>query len=263
MGTQTKKSQEYYTIDLLHVVKTVWSRAWMVVIVAILAAAIGFSLAAFAITPQFSSSVMLYVNNNSFSLGNTSFSISSSEISAAQSLAKTYMVILDNRTTLQKVIEKTNVRYNWHQLSDMIDYKSVNDTEVLKITVTSHDPYEATKLVNAIGEILPERISEIIDGASMEIVDSGVVSSTKVYPSITKFTIIGFILGAFFSILVLAIFAIMDDTITDIEYVTQNYDIPILSQIPNLSDGDTGKYAYYKSSSSENTASENEVSRDE
>ena len=79
------KSKDFFTIDLLHILKYLWKRVWIIAISGILTAAIGFSISYFAIAPKYSTSIMLYVNNSSFSLGNTNFSISASEISAAQS----------------------------------------------------------------------------------------------------------------------------------------------------------------------------------
>ncbi|MBQ3573666.1 MAG: capsular biosynthesis protein CpsC, partial [Clostridia bacterium] len=98
-----EKSREYYTIDIVHIVKLLWRRAWLIVLCGLLAGAVGFSISAFGIAPTYSSSIKLYVNNSSFSLGNTSFSISSSELSAAQSLVKTYGDILDSWNTLERV----------------------------------------------------------------------------------------------------------------------------------------------------------------
>lgn len=246
---KNNNKKDYYVIDIWHVIRVVWHRAWVVILSAAIAAVIGFSLAAFAITPMYSSSVMMYVNNSSFSLGNTSFSISSSEISAAQSLLKTYIVILNNRTTLEAVIDKAEVEYTYKDLSGMISASSVNDTEVLKVTVTSEDPYEAAKIANCIAEVLPTRISEVIEGSSMKIVDSGVVNLQKVSPSITKYTAVGFTLGALAAIMILVIIALMDGTIHDEEYIIDTYNYPILAKVPDLT-GDRhtkkGYYAYYK-----------------
>jgi hypothetical protein len=136
MERQDKNNREYYTIDVLHIVKTLWRRVWVIALCGLLAGAMGFSMAAFFIAPTYSSYIKLYVNNSSFSLGNTSFSISSSELTAAQSLVRTYGEILDSRSTLQRVIEKAEVDYSWKQLSNMIAYKPSNETEIMLVTVT-------------------------------------------------------------------------------------------------------------------------------
>ena len=121
MENMEKSNREYYTIDILHIVKSLWNKAWLIILSGLLAAAIGFGISSFVITPTYSSSVKLYVNNSSFSLGNTNFSISSSEITAAQSLVRTYGEILGSRSTLERIIEKSGVDYTWEELQEMIE----------------------------------------------------------------------------------------------------------------------------------------------
>ncbi len=238
---------EYYTIDMVRIIRALWRRIWIIAMVSILTAAIGFSIAAFAINPTYSSAVKLYVNNSSFSLGNTSFSIDASKLTAAQSLVRTYGDILDSRSTLERIIEKAGVDYTPKQLHEMLKYGSSNGTEIMRVTVTTEDPYEASTIANTIAEVLPTRISEIIDGASMEVVDSAVPELEKVAPSITKFTAIGFILGLLISVFVLSVIALLDDTIHDEDYILNNYDYPILGKIPDLINSTGKKRGYYYS----------------
>lgn len=242
---KNNNSKEYYTVDVVHILKTLWHRAWIIALSGFLAAVLGFSWAAFMIKPSYSSSIMLYVNNSSFALGGTSFSISSSEITAAQSLVKTYGEILNNRTTLERIIKDAGVSYTYRQLSGMISSSSSNGTEIMRVTVTSHDPYEAARIANCIAEYLPVRISQIIDGASMEVVDNAIPNLEKIGPSISKYTLIGLLLGAFGAAAVLVVVAVRDDTVHDEEYVLRTYDYPILAKVPNLLSTGTKHYAYY------------------
>lgn len=247
MEQKKNSARDYYVIDVAHIVKSVWHRIWVVAIAGILAAAIAFSVAAFAITPTYSSSIMLYVNNSSFTVGDLGFSISSSEISAAQSLVKTYTVLLKNRTTLEKIIDETDVNYTWEELYDMIEAAPVNETEIMEVTVTSTDPNEAAKLANGIAKILPQRVSEIVEGSSMEVVDSAIAVNKKVAPNITQYTAVGFILGMLLAVILLVILALLDNTIHDDEYILNNYGYPILAKVPDLVNTGTKKrYAYYK-----------------
>ena len=244
MEKQRHDTYEHYTIDLLLILKSLWKRVWMIIIAGLLAATIGFSIATFLIVPTYSSTIMLYVNNSSFSLGSASFSISSSEITAAQELVKTYREILNNRTTLQRVIDKADVPYDYIELSNMISSSPSNDTEIMKVTVTTENPYESAKIANTIAEVLPDRISEIIDGASMEVVDSAIPNTQKVAPSITKYTALGLIIGVMISVVWITIAAFLDDTIYDEDYVLQTYDYPILGKVPDLLNSGNGQYNY-------------------
>ncbi len=237
-------SRDYSSVDLMQIFKSLWKKAWVIAVSTVLVGIFGFFIAAFAITPKYASSVMLYVNNGVFSVEGM-LNFSSSTISGARSLVDTYIVMLQNRTTLNKVIEKADVEYTFDELEDMIVAESVNGTEVMRITVTSTDPYEAADIANAIAVVLPSRIGEIIEGSSMEVVDSGAVNLKKVAPSITGYTVVGMLVGAIISVLVLIIIDMRDDTIRGEEYILQNYDYPILAKIPDLDNTDSKSYGYY------------------
>lgn len=247
MGVEKTDSnvKDFYVVDLAHIVKVVWHRIWIVGIVGLLLATIGFAIAAFAITPTYSSSVMLYVNNSSFNVGDLGFSISSSQLTAAQSLTRTYTVLLKNRTTLERIIDETDVQYTWEELHDMIEAGSVNETEIIRVTVTSTNPYEAEKIANGIATIWPQRVSEVVEGASMEVVDSAIANTEKVAPSVALHTITGFVIGVLIAVIVLIVLALLDNTIHDEDYVIKTYDYPVLAKISDLLESNTKRYGYY------------------
>ncbi len=240
---------EPLTIDLFRLIQALWKKVWLIILAGLVVAAGAFTWSAFVIKPQYSATAMLYVNNSTFSVGKASFSISSSEISAAQSLVKTYIVILKNRTTLNQVIEKTGVKYSYEQLAGMITAASVNNTEVFHITVTCDNAQEAATLANCIAEVLPVRVAEIIDGSSMRLVDQAVIKNRKVSPNITKNTALGFIIGAFIAAAIVVILELLDDVIHDDDYLTQTFDLPVLARIPDLFERSSSKYGYYYQSS--------------
>lgn len=249
---KTQNNRDFYSVDLVQIIKSLWKKAWIIAIATVISGILGFCVAAFGITPKYSSSVMLYVNNGSFSVGEI-LNVTNSELLGARSLVDTYIVMLDNRTTYNKVIEKAGVDYTFDELEDMVVAESVNGTEVMRITVTSTDPYEAADIANAIAVVLPMRISEIIAGSSMEVVDSGAVNLKKVAPSITGFTVVGMLVGAIICVLVLVVIDMRDDTIRGEEYILQNYDYPILAKIPDLVNTDSKSYGYYYQSHKHHT----------
>lgn len=244
MDRTDKMTKDYYVVDMTHVIKAVWNRVWVVVFASVLAAIVGFAIAAFAVTPTYSSSVMLYVNNGT-GLEDLGFSISSSELTAAQSLAKTYTVLLKNRTTLEMVVEKTGLtQYDWEDVYGMIESGPVNETEVLRVTVTCKNAKHAYRLAKGITEVLPMRVGDIVKDATMEVVDYPIVENDKVAPSITAYTATGFFLGAVLSVLMLVILALMDNTVHDDDYVIKTYDYPILAKIPSLTSPGSKRYGY-------------------
>ena len=240
-----QQNVEEDTIDLLRLIKALWHRAWAIILSAILFGGVAFGYAAFLITPTYQSQVMIYVNNSSISFGNTSVSISSSEIYAAQSLADTYVVILESRTTLEQVIEEAGLDCTYSELLAMISADSVNSTEIFSVTVTNSDPVMAAEIANTIAEILPDRIAEIVEGSSVVIVDTAVAATSKSSPSITKYTAIGILAGIVLSCFIIVVLELMDDVIHDEDYLIETYNIPVLAVIPDLTA--KKKSGYYSS----------------
>lgn len=242
------KDNEYIQIDLLKIAEGILRRFWMVALCMVLCGALLFSYAAFYLSPQYEASVMVYVNNSSFSVGATSFSISASEISAARGLVDTYLVILKTRTTLNEVIRVGELDYTYEQLVRKISAEAVNETEVFSITVTSGDPYEAEHIANTIARVLPDKIAAIVEGSAARIVDYAVVPSQKVSPSIRNYTMVGLMLGMLFSCGVIVVIELMDDRIRTENYLLENFsNIPLLSVIPDMmGESGGGKYYYSK-----------------
>ena len=81
------------------------------------------------------------------------FSISSGELTAAQKLVDTYIVILRSRSTLNDVIKKSGVDYSYEEMREMVAASAVNNTEIFSISVTSEDKEEAERIANlCVGE---------------------------------------------------------------------------------------------------------------
>lgn len=240
------KRNQYYEIDLLQLLKALWRKAWAIILAAVIGGGLAFSYAAFLVTPLYEADAQMYVNNSSISVGSTSFSLS--DLSAAQSLVDTYIVILNSRDTLNEIISETGVDYTYKELASMLSAEPVNSTEVFSITVTSADPQEAELIANAIVEILPDRISDIVDGSSVRVVHYAIVPSEKASPNITMFTAIGMLLGIAISCIVIIVQLVNDTLIHTEDYLAETYDLPVLAVIPNLYEDSKNDYYYAQES---------------
>ncbi len=216
--------------------------------------ALAFSYSFFLVTPLYDATAMLYVNNSSVSLGSTKVSITSSDLTASQSLIDTYVVILHSRLTLETVIEKAELPYTYEELKEMVSAGAVNDTGVLQITVTDADPVEGAKITNTIVDILLDQIATIVEGSSVETVDYAVVPVSPSSPNVTKNTMIGILLGFALVAVVIVLRSLMDTTIDSEDYLLENFaDIPLLAAVPDLmKEKHSGYgYGYYSQNSSQ------------
>lgn len=229
-------------LDIGHILAVLWHRAWLIVLAGILAAAIVFGWSTYTTPELYSSTATVYVNdptNYGFSIGN---------ISTARSLVKTYLVLLRNRTSLEMVLDAADRKdvYTYGQLSGMISAAAIDETEVIAITVTAGDPVEAARLANAIVEVLPVRIEEIMDGASMRLIDSAIPNYTRIGSTVTRDTFLGLLVGMVLMSALLIVLDMLNDVIRDESYILQTYDVPILARVPDLAGDNAGRYGYRK-----------------
>lgn len=245
------KENDIIELDLKQLMLALWKKAWLLVLSAVLCGLIAFFVTKFAITPMYSADVKLYVNNSSISLGSTSVSISGSDLSTAQSLVSTYIVILQSRTVLNEIIAEGNLPYTTTQLTSMISASAMNSTEIFKITVINPDPVMAETIANIIAEVLPNKIATIVDGSAVRIVDYAIEPATPYSPDYTQNTLLGVLVGFVLSAAFVVLVTIFDESITSEDILTQEFDIPVLSIIPEVSGSRSGdKYgnSYYAKS---------------
>lgn len=239
---EKNENREVIEIDLKRLLLTLWSRAWILLLVAVVFAAMAFSYAWLFITPTYSASVQLYVNNNYAD----SPGFSSSQILAAQDLADTYMVILESRNVLDDVAEQTGLGYTYPQLRSMVTAAAVNETEVFEVTVTDTNYKHAAIIANAIADVLPDKIAAVVEGSSVCVVDRAVENPTPVGPNYKTYLLLGAALGFMLTAVVVVVTDLLDTTINTEDYLNQVYGkLPLLAVIPGTGNGKTGYYKGY------------------
>lgn len=239
------------SIDLLELAKVLWRNVLAIALVAVLLGCAAFGYTAFMVAPQYQATASLYVNNSSFSLGATSFSISSSDLTASNSLVSVYLYILKSRTTMEEVIKEADLTYTPEQLSGMISAKGVTSTGAFEVTVTSTNPSEVELIANTVAKILPDRIAEIVDGTSVRIVDYAIIPSRRSGPNIVKNTAVGILAGAALCAAVIVVRYLLDDKSKEMLRSADDLHamypgIMVLAMIPDMRVPDK-KNGYYSS----------------
>lgn len=166
MNTSDKRLE----LDLGKLLQLLWKRAWILLLGTLLGAVLTVLLTWVLVTPQYRSSVMLYVQ----------------QTQSAKDLADSFEVIVKMRESLMDVIQYTGMNYSHIQLQDQIAVSSVNDTDFFQVTVSSPSASEAAMIANSIGQILPRQISEIMEGTTVKVVGEAIPArepSTPNYPN--------------------------------------------------------------------------------
>ncbi|MBO5868944.1 MAG: hypothetical protein J6Q54_08555 [Oscillospiraceae bacterium] len=218
-------------LNIKEIAKAVWKRFWIVVLCAALSMFATVFYTANFVTPTYKASVTMYVNNNT----SGSDTVSSANLAVAMQLANTYVRIIQSESVLEKVLEEAKIsNLTTEDVRSMLTAEVVDETEIFRVSVVTPHPGMSADIANAIANIAPEEISNIIEGSKAKIIDYAKVPTSKYAPNITSSGILGGLIGGLLSCLVLVVIQITDQRIKSEEELQAIYNIPVLGAIPDF-----------------------------
>ena len=218
-------------IDLKEYFRVLLKKIWIVILCAVI---VGTSVLVYTVNfvpPKYQASTSIYINNNSGSVGN---SVSSSDLAVALRLVASYANIIQSEKVMNKVLEETGLMLTPGQLRSMVKAEPMGETEMLKVTVTTPNAQMSATIANAIAEVAPGEITEIIEGSSAKIVDRATVPQNPSSPSYATSAVLGAAGGALLVMGVILLQMMMDARIKNEEDLAKICDIPVLGTIPQL-----------------------------
>lgn len=230
-------------VDTGRLFNAVMHRVWIVVVSALVCAIVSFAGTKSLVTPQYQAAVMLYVNNGNISGERILANITSDSLRSARQLVDTYVVLLQSRTTLEEVIERAGVSDDVEEIRarlsveivETMEVNRVNDTEIFRVIIKRADPLEAERIANAIADVLPQRISQIMDKTSAKVVEAAVLPSRPSTPNLRNSLILGTLFGLVLGVGIIARRELFNDRIQTVADLKQFEKIVILAEIPELS----------------------------
>ena len=244
--------EQFEELNLKRLAEIIFKHIGMIIAVTLIAGILAFVYSETMIMPEFESSVSIYVNNKK---SDERSQILTSDIAASQMLVNTYVVIIKSDTVLNQVaarLEEEGISgYYSNLLREKITASSVDNTEILEITVRDTDKKNSFVIANVIAEVAPGIIQEYAEASSVKVVDYA-VEGIKVSPNIQNNMIIGLVLGLLLSCAFVVFKEIFDMRIKNEDELEQWFKLPILGVVPDISDASltnkTGYYSYRRTS---------------
>lgn len=220
-----------FDVDLKRLFFEVLKRLWLILLVGIICGASVFAYAKFFITPQYKATATIYIQNYT---GDNDKKIYSSDLSASQNLVTTYQGLFTSDNVLNRVKEKLGDNYSADAIRAAFTAEAVEDTPILKISISDHDPEQAAKIVNEIAKVAPDAIMNLVEGSSVKVVDLSRVPTEISYPSYKKLTLIGCVIGAGLTLAIIVLLVLFNSYIEGEEDITKLFDAPVIGKIPDF-----------------------------
>lgn len=221
-------------IDLKELATACLRRIWLIVTSAVVAAALVYIYTALFVTPMYRTEATFYVNNSV--TADEAGKISSSDLATAQRLVLTCTNIIKSDRVLEKVAEEADLDLTAAALRGMISAADIDETEMFRVQVEHKDPVQAAKIANAIADVAPQEISNIIVGSTTKVIDRAKIPENPYSPNRTTNTVLGALAGLVISVAVVAVTTMLDVRIKSEDDLTNICDIPVLGVIPEFTD---------------------------
>lgn len=227
---EMENSKNEIEIDIGALIRAILNKAVIIILVGILTGGLAFVYTEFFVPDRYTSTTQVYILAK---LDANQKSLTSTDLAAANYLAPDYQVLLTSRPVLQEVKDELNLEQTIEQLSSMISVELIEDTRIMKISVTTTDPKLSQLIANKVRNVANSKTKEVITGIeAVNAVDDADLPTAPVSPSLKKNTLIGFLGGAGIVVLVVAIMFVMDDTIKTSEDIENQLGISVLGAIP-------------------------------
>lgn len=223
------EEMQYDEMTLEDIFKALKKR-WLLIVSVTLMFLIGGSVFVlfFGPVPQYQSSTTVLVD---YRASETEV-LTQNDINLSQKLVQTYTEIIKSLTILNPVIEEMDLSLTPNELLKKISVSQVNETEIIKISVTDEDPILARDIANTLAEIFSEEISHIMKVDSTSILDEAVLPTTPLAQNkVTKIAIAG-ILGMMVSVGLVFLFEYLDRSIKTADETEHLLGVPVLGVIP-------------------------------
>lgn len=214
-------------IDVLSLLKTLWSKKFLIIITALFGAGIAFVYSSFLVTPQFDSTTRIYVVSQNVDAG---AGLTNQELQAGTYLVKDYKEIILSQDVLSRV--KTELGLV-EDISAKITVNIPVDTRIVSITVRDADPNESARIANSLRTVAAQKIIEVTKVSDVTTLEEAVPAEQPSTPNTKRNIAIGILAGGMLAVSLILIVEVLDDRVKRPQDVEEVMGMTLLGVVPD------------------------------
>lgn len=216
-------------VDVLRLLRMLWKKIWIIVAVMVIFGIISWMYTSLMVEPTYRTSFSAYINNREITDETTQNSTTTSDLNASRGLMYVYEDIVSSRTVLQKAASQCGFRVR----SSMVSVVTAETAPILTVYVTTNDPVQSQQLAEAIADVAPVQVAEVVKGSTMTLIDPPYTPSTPYSPNVLRNVIYSMILGLLASVIALVVIDVVYDNVVEGDDLENRYHIPVVGRIPD------------------------------
>lgn len=180
--------------------------------------------------------VPMYQSNTTIVLvGESKKEYSQTDSQLNQNLIGTYSEIITSRKVLQQVIDNLKLKMTVDELSKNITTSSVEDTEIIRITVNNEKKKMAVKIADEVADVFSDEIQDIYNLENVAIIDKAEEADAPYNINYVKDNVIYLMIGVVLSFGVVFVMYYFDTTIKSSETVEEKLGLTVIGIVPKES----------------------------
>lgn len=180
--------------------------------------------------------IPMYQSNTTIVLvGESKKEYSQTDSQLNQNLIGTYSEIITSRKVLQQVIDNLKLKMTVDELSQNITTSSVEDTEIIRITVNNEKKKMAAEIANEVADVFSDEIQDIYNLENVAIIDKAEEADAPYNINYVKDNVIYLMIGVVLSFGVVFVMYYFDTTIKSSETVEEKLGLTVIGIVPKES----------------------------
>ena len=220
--------------DLKELFEFIKKKIGLLITITVVICLLGCIYGLFIQKPMYKSYTTIILGGNETTASQT---ITQSDITLNKNLVDTYAEIVKSRRVLEQVIAELDLEETYEELSNKISVSSVNNTEIIKITVADSNPIEAKNVANVTANFFSKEVVKLYNMNNVNVLDEANEANEPYNINIPKQVIIYFFIGIIIALSILFIIFYFDRTIKSVEQVEQKIKLPILGGVEEYKKG--------------------------
>ena len=230
----SESSNQQFNIDIpqiFNAMKKYWFTLFICGVVGMLLLLV---VAFFFITPKYSASVDLLVNQKADTT-QAQFTAQQADLQAINTYKDVLKKSVILEPVLKKVKEQDNYKGSLKTLQDSISISNETDSQVVSVTVTDVNAYIAADIANTIGTVFTQKIKKIMQVNNVTVVNKATVNTTPISPNKKLFALVGLLLGVVLGLAWVIVKEIFDTTVRDTDFITDELKLADLGVVYHIS----------------------------
>ncbi|HFI0101073.1 TPA: YveK family protein [Streptococcus suis] len=222
-------NQEMNTIeiDILFLLKTIWRRKIVILLMALLSAGLAFAYSSFLVTPQYDSTTRIYVVGQHAEAG---VGVTNQDLQAGTYLVKDYKEIILSQDVLSQVVSELNLEDN---LKEKVSVSIPVDTRIVSITVRDSNPNEAARIANSLRSFAAQKIIEVTKVSDVTTLEEAVPAEAPSTPNTKRNILIGLLAGSILATGLVLVMEILDDRVKRPQDIEEVMGLTLLGVVPD------------------------------